>query len=351
MTWAVPGYTRAEVDVAGDVLIDDNISSEQLTDSLAIINNWRSSHAFPLNTFQVTLRNKSRLVDPNSLVAQRIKRLPAIDHKLRNMRRLKLSQVQDIGGCRAVLANVRRVNKLVRLYKASDLKHRLESEVDYIVKPRKSGYRGIHLIYSYHSDKTEIYEGLKIEMQLRSRLQHAWATAVETVSTFIGQSLKASQGDADWLRFFTLMGSAIALRENSPQVPGTPENSVELLGELRHYALKLDVDGKLRAYGAAIHTVRRLRVPMAKYFLLELDPAEKRISVRGYPAGALEQASTEYLLAERLSRQQPGPDAVLVSVESVQALRRAYPNYFLDTNTFLTELRRVMEDAGESTRP
>jgi hypothetical protein len=39
-----------------------------------------------------------------------------------------------------------------------------------------------------------IYNDLKIEMQLRSQYQHAWATAVETVGTFIGQALKSSIG-------------------------------------------------------------------------------------------------------------------------------------------------------------
>ena len=43
-----------------------------------------------------------------------------------------------------------------------------------------SGYRGVHLIYRYNSDRKTEYNTLLIEMQLRSQLQHAWATAVET---------------------------------------------------------------------------------------------------------------------------------------------------------------------------
>ena len=42
------------------------------------------------------------------------------------------------------------------------------------------------------------------------------ATAVETVSTLRQQALKSSLGDPDWLRFFTLMGTAIAIREHAP---------------------------------------------------------------------------------------------------------------------------------------
>ena len=87
---------------------------------------------------------------------------------------------------------------------------------DYISAPKASGYRGVHLMYRYKSDKKKtIYNDLKIEMQIRSRYQHAWATAVETVGIFVGQALKTSMGDDRWLRFFALMGSAIAIREKT----------------------------------------------------------------------------------------------------------------------------------------
>jgi hypothetical protein len=40
------------------------------------------------------------------------------------------------------------------------------------------------------------------EIQLRSRLQHAWATTVETVDTFTRQAIKTGGGKAEWRRFF-----------------------------------------------------------------------------------------------------------------------------------------------------
>ena len=42
-------------------------------------------------------------------------------------------------------------------------------------------YRGLHLVHSYHSDRTDTYNDLRIETKVRSRLRHAWATAVEAV--------------------------------------------------------------------------------------------------------------------------------------------------------------------------
>jgi hypothetical protein len=343
--WAIPEYSKEEVDEAGKKLVYSSIAPEDLDHILGVISNWRSVHSFPLNTFQVGLRQKARRIDRNSLVAQRIKRLSSIDMKLRRFEWLRLSEMQDIGGCRAVLGSVRSVDRLVKLYQDSGIKHRLDDMDDYIRNPKRSGYRGVHLNYRYHSDRKKTYNGLKIEMQFRSPLQHAWATAVETVGTFIKQALKSSQGEKEWLRFFALMGTAIALRERTPPVPDTPASKTALVRELRRYSRELDVDTRLRTYGAALQTLEQpsaRRVRMAHYFLLELDPVRKYVRVTGYPAQDLQSASEDYLAAERSIRDHPGADAVLVSVESLTSLRRAYPNYFLDTRVFLEALKEAV---------
>lgn len=352
MALAEPQFTREEVDEAGSVLIEDPGDYETVEEeyegfeawerAYAVINNWRSSHAFPLNTFQMTLRRKAYQVDAKRLVAQRIKRLSSIDQKLRRLDWLRLSEMQDIGGRRVVLRTVSRVNQLVDLYKESDLKHELDDQDDYIQSPKRSGYRGIHLIYRYYSDRKETYNGLKIEMQFRSILQHAWATAVETVGTFIRQALKSSQGEEAWLRFFALMGTATALQEDAPPVPHTPTDRGELVKEIREYARHLDVESRLQTYGSTLRTLEGKGVQNAHYFLLELDSAAHRVTVTGYRTMELEKASRDYSQAELKIRGQPNSDAVLVSVESLASLRRAYPNYFLDTRTFLNEVRRVL---------
>lgn len=231
MAWAVPEFSRTKVDAAGDILIrefspiasagdmsvDDYVDQyedfqHELTAALQVINNWRSSHSYPLNALQMSLRRRVRNMKTAWLVAQRIKRLPAIQLKLRINKGMQLSRMQDIGGCRAVVSTVRMVNHLVSTYQGSkSMKHELVRITDYIEKPRPTGYRSVHLIYRHQSETHQEYNNLRIEMQIRSRLQHAWATAVETIGEFIGQALKSNLGEANWLRFFQLMSSAIAL--------------------------------------------------------------------------------------------------------------------------------------------
>jgi hypothetical protein len=340
MAWVRPAYSKAQVDAAGRTLVSDDPFVADFDESLVKINNWRASHSFPLNTFSVTLRRKGRIVDPDCLVAQRIKRLASIELKLRRFQGLRLSQIQDIGGCRAVVQDVDMVNQLVEIYKASDLKHKLKVD-DYIAVPQSSGYRGIHLIYTYNSDRNSFYNGHKIEMQLRSQFQHAWATAVETVGTFISQALKSSQGEEDWLRFFQLMGTAIAYQEGSPSVRDTPDDIGDLRDQLRGYAARLDLVNRLQAFGDALNY---FQAPdeHADYFLLELTPAEREIKVTGFRRNQLAQAQQAYALVERRIIDKGGTDAVLVSVDSMAALRRAYPNYFLDTRVFIELVEDVL---------
>ena len=211
---------------------------------------------------------------------------------------------------------------------------------DYVINPKKSGYRGHHLIYGYFSDKKDTYNGLKIEIQIRSTLQHVWATAVETVGTFTEQELKSSQGEQDWLRFFTLMSTVFARREDRPIVPDTPENHGELLDELRHYAEKLDVVNRLNAYRTATRVLSdNSKLKNVRYFLLQLDRVNRKIRVRPFGRSDFHRASEAYLHAEG---EVAARDTVLVSVESLDSLKRAYPNYFLDIRRFLQEVRKAL---------
>ena len=188
---------------------------------------------------------------------------------------MTLSQMQDIGGCRAILSDIDEVRDLRKIYAQSRMKHKLVREKDYITKPKLSGYRGIHLIYRYKSDRKETYNNLQIEIQICSRPQHVWATAVETVGTLIQQPIKASHGKAEWLSFFALMSSYMGLwKEGAPPVPNTPTSEADLIDELRKRAEDLQVDARLRAYRSAIQQSSH-SADGARYYLLEFSSRER----------------------------------------------------------------------------
>ena len=210
MRFAFPKHSSGDVDRAGESLIqwDGDSDDKSIDEALDILYDWRRSHGYPLSVFQHTLRKKAREVDSRALVAQRHKRILSIFVKLRRFEgQFPLSEMQDIAGCRAVVSSAKKVQELVEKYETSRIRHKLLYKNDYIKRPKTSGYRSIHLIFGFHSETYSQFDDYRIEMQFRSRRQHAWATAVETVDAFRGQSLKAGKGEYHWKRFFALMGS------------------------------------------------------------------------------------------------------------------------------------------------
>jgi ppGpp synthetase/RelA/SpoT-type nucleotidyltranferase len=342
--WSVPAFTSDEVDRAGMVLASSTLGDNAFEQALDVINNFRSSHHYPLNTFQSTLRRKAKEF-PGFVVVQRVKRLRAIQHKLQKHTRkpIPLSGMQDIGGCRAVLQHASQVTKLHDVYINSDLKHALIHQDNYIVQPKFSGYRGIHLVYNYKSDKKkEMYNGLKIEVQIRSQLQHAWATAVEIVGFFRKELLKSSEGDIVWKHFFKLMAMEIAFEENAPfGIPDMPEDRGKLREQLRKCCARLDALTFLGTLGQGQQVVEESTMG-AHYFLLELDTAEKRLKITGYKLTARAKATMDLAAVESALFGNQAHDAVLVSAESMADLRRAYSNYYLDMHRFIQTVEKAV---------
>jgi ppGpp synthetase/RelA/SpoT-type nucleotidyltranferase len=358
MAWAVPKHAKKRVNWAGKTLLveappyfndDLEMSDEygawlqEYIAALDIINNWRSSHNFPLNTFHIGLKRRAKIIDPTAITAQRIKRLASIGAKLDRFPTMTLSQMQDIGGCRAIVSSAQGVSRLCESYSESDLKHLPVQTDNYIDTPKDSGYRGVHLIYRYRSDRRQDYNSLKIEIQLRSQLQHAWATAVETVGAFVQQALKSSLGEQEWLRFFSLMSGALAFKENTAPVPGIPSGYSDLVKELREHARSLEVASRLRAFAASLQYYEGAQSKKNHYYLMEVNNASRTVSVIGFKQSESDKATAKYLEVEKkIKETSPNSDAVLVSVDSMNSLRQAYPNYFLDTGVFVDVMEEIL---------
>lgn len=342
MSWTTPGYSKGAINRAGITLATEGASYLDIVDAYGILNNWRSSHAFPLNTIQMNLRKTSSKFNNNYIVAQRLKRVPSIVDKITRYPQMELARMQDIGGCRAILPTVKAAEEIFVYYTCeSQVKHEIVRFDDYISTPQQSGYRGIHLVFRYFSSRAEAYNGYHIEMQLRSKLQHAWATAVETVDLFRQYSLKSSRGPGNWLRFFSLMGSAFARIEHRPTVPNTPRNKIELYREITELATSLDVINTLSLYGTAINLTEQRVGTSEDYYLFVLDPLSRDLNIKPFRQSELEKANDEYTQLEK--ELSSNHEVVLVKAGSIDNLRLAYPNYFLDTSVFLQYLQKYIK--------
>jgi hypothetical protein len=342
MAWATAVYSKKAVMRAGETLIDKTATEAAHSHAMDVLSNWRAAHAYPMHSLLMTLRQQSVAVDSKAIVVQRLKRTPSIVEKLSRYPEMKLQRMQDISGCRAIVSTVRDVEQLSSKITNSRTRHILHKTDNYIDQPKDSGYRGIHLIYKYNGDKTA-YQDYFVEIQLRSKIQHAWATALEIVDTFTRQALKSSRGNKDWLNFFIYAAAQFAKLERRPV--GAIPVGVDSHKELMRLEKKLNVVARLNAFAVSADHIMQKQDGKTDYFLLELTDHARKIVVSQYPTSAFELATQHYLEKEKQAKVDTSYDVVLVAASSMHALKGAYPNYFADSRDFLKYIQRVLHPA------
>ena len=336
-------FSRNRITRAGEILMTSS-SELEVNDALEIINTWRSHHLHPLRVMKNSLikLSSSNKVTP-ILVSQRLKRLTSIEYKLDLNEKMGLGGMQDIGGFRAVLKDVRDLEKLKKLIQDSRLSHKLERISDYVDEPKDSGYRSIHFVYKYNS-KVEKYDGLRLELQIRTKLQHNWATAVETSGIITNTSLKSSKGPDEWLSFFKIVSSLFAIKEQLPVLKLHTDKSMEdLMIECYNSCKELKIIETLRVLGVTTNHLEQQNFP-GDYYLININIETKSVQITVFDKNSLEKASEKYLEIEKNIKEQSKNAVVLVAANSMRLLKKAYPSYFLDTTEFLTALERINDN-------
>ena len=332
MVWQTFDYSKKQVDRAARKLVDNNIPLEKKLENIAILANFRSAHAYPMQSMLVSFRKQATSIDKKAIVVQRLKRIPSIIGKLKRYPKMQASKMGDIGGIRIIFNDVKKVCQLQEKLKKWKTKNKLVSERNYLESPKSSGYRSIHFIYSYQNKKKN-YQGFKVELQIRSAIQHAWATAVEIVGTFYQQNLKASDGDQEWLDFFNSVSQAFACLEQKQKI------NKDLQKEISTQIKILNIFDILAGFTIAA----KYSDKKDGYYLLQLDIKNQKVSVRFFTTSFLLEAYQEYRRIEQEISEDPTQDVVLVAARSLTELKKAYPNYFADTRIFIQNLKKITE--------
>jgi hypothetical protein len=141
--------------------------------------------------------------------------------------------MEDVGGCRAVLyGGASEVLGVLRRIRRNWDVVRLR---DYTAEPKDTGYRGIHVVANR--------DGARIEIQLRTPGQQAWAEAVERTQGRLGFPLKDGGGPDDVLLYFRLAAQGIAYDEAGEPPPA------EFLEEFEAVRTKMVEQGYFRRGG------------------------------------------------------------------------------------------------------
>lgn len=189
-----PGGSKSRVNRAGEAVRNSKATAEDLE----VIEEWRAAHRDVLNTFQAILRIRMR--DKNVIVAQRHKRKNTIFDKLQRLPNMQLARMDDVAGCRLIFKDIQDITRFREDFHKARFNHKMRNpsdKYDYINHPKSTGYRGIHDVYEYdvNSEAGKWLKGLYIEIQYRTLVQHAWATAVEVVGFVTESQPKFEKGD------------------------------------------------------------------------------------------------------------------------------------------------------------
>lgn len=201
------------------------------------------------------LKTFHMLLIQSLLLLAGLKRIDTIIGKLRRPGlNMKLNEMCDIVGCRVIANDVEAVRRI-----ALSIENRLNVKPgtgvkDYIAHPKRNGYRSTHVISRHDAPKAGL-NNLFCETQVRTRLQHAWATALETYDVISRSALKFGGGSAKEERLFALISNAFAIKEASTLVPETPMSKDELRKEFVSLNNDLLAIEKLRACADSVTIV------------------------------------------------------------------------------------------------
>ncbi len=300
---------------------------KETVDDLVVINVWRAAHKPVLNTFQAILRNRTK--GTPIVVAQRHKRKRTIFGKLQRFQGMELARMDDVAGCRLIFPNMADLYDFRQRLHAAKFNHKRKNDVDkydYIKRPKDTGYRGIHDVYEYdvQSESGKGSKGLLIELQYRTAVQHAWATAVEVIGFITASQPKFQEGDK---RYETAMvyASEIIARAHEDRKSYLPDMSdedvLQTFVKLDHELGLLNLLRNLNAADAEVTSNRNV-------ILIFSDDDE--LETRSYAS-----ATEAIRVLFELEQANPGKDIVLVRADTTDEVRIAFRNYFSDAREFI----------------
>ncbi|OOR90197.1 (p)ppGpp synthetase [Moraxella caviae] len=335
--------SKKQVKKAGEQLV----ANPKDSNAMQILSQWRSLHAYPINTFQALLRKHiTKLKLKDSMIAQRLKRTPSIIRKIQRFEGMNLARMQDIGGIRVI---VRSVDDVYRLHD-SLIKGRHQHEPllppkDYISQPKPDGYRSLHQVFKYKATAHSESDGLNIELQIRTKLQHYWATAVETLGLIEKSSFKTGQGSDEYKLFFRLASVLFAYAENQAVIDDFKNTPItDVVQQFTALEQELQAFSKLQGLIITAQHVNAISSKDAFYYLMQLDSNKGEVSITPFSKKQLSIAESIYRLQEIENVDNPHIELVLMSAVNFKDIKKAYPNYFLDTKAFIENLTRICKE-------
>lgn len=344
MSYPTPPNSKSAVTRAGKAIA----KSEYSLQDIELVDQWRASHGYVLNTFQIWLRRTLARNNIEADFVQRLKRRKTVIDKLTRIKPdgsqliRNVTTMHDFAGCRLIFKDIESLKKFrTALHAPTSMRninhkcqHTLE-KYDYIEDPKNTGYRGIHDVFKHYprahrkGDTASLpWHGLKVEIQYRTQVQHAWATALEISDIIDGKRTKFESGDDNRGQFFALESELIA-RHHEGLKRAYPEKSrKQIAQELSQMENELGILQRLRALGQ-YEGSENLKTHNVLNIIKDAN-GSYALKVENFRSPKL-----AILRANELESDPSSINAVYVRADNPTQLRRAYTNYFNDPIGFV----------------
>lgn len=323
-------FSVGQIDQLGKRLRDDQEVSQQ---DLDMLQEYRKSYSDALPFIFEHLRKIAVSQDNKALVTFRIKRIDTIINKLRRYKSkdgkgdMRLSRMWDIAGCRCIILSddEKKIFKIAEGLRASKDIIERRSPNDYVTDAKLDGYRSYHM-YVYRKEQEK-----PIEVQIRNKEMHSWATLVEIFDILYGLGIKEGN-KANLQQQFLLLYSR---KKNMTIEDGL--NMIKIESKLQIF------DDMCKMFSNNYTLVRQqwaVRHKGANYLVLEAG--------KGYPTSIDAFASfneAENCYYEKyLQRRNTNLVMVYSRSSDFKDISFAYSNYILSVHSFFFDYKRVIEN-------
>lgn len=252
---------------------------------------------------------------------------------------MKLTQMHDVGGCRVIVDTIEELNLLNISLSKKTSTHEFHV-YDYIENPKPTGYRGIHRVYKTFSKLNQHdFKGRKIEVQLRTKLQHLWATTVEVIDVIEKETLKTRPDGAnkDWKRLLVIMSKFFAVEEGAETMTDNEKKAYKT--ELIELNKQLAMYVKLKGFRSALNVEEiNHRSRASAYTLISYNEKEGKGNARVFSKSDEKLALSKYAELEK----DESLNVLLIAGSDLKSIEKAYPNYIIDTTEFLERFSNIV---------
>jgi hypothetical protein len=95
-------------------------------------------------------------------------------------------------------------------------------------------------------------------------------------------------------------------------------------------------------WNEVVHILEVPEQPDAYFYLLTVDVGARSLHIDPFRKDQAVAAQKAYDAAEKRTEKDESIQVVLVSVEDIAALRKAYPSYYVDTKDFIAAVEREL---------